>query len=121
MTITFKNIEVTAVPAIDPESGQPYVEVTLNPGVLQVTDPDTIVNYQLVDPTPADLLFTGLAITPENNQLSAPAISTDGRNLTINDINTLREDFTLVFAFNGEPAPQPFLRRIPDLENRPDL
>jgi hypothetical protein len=60
-----------------------------------------------------------VTIAPPNEQLSPPAISTDGRNLTLNDVNTLTEDFVVTFEFNTELESEPTMARLPDLENRP--
>lgn len=119
-TIAFNNVEVTAVLKADPSTGKTNITVTLNPPSLTVTEPNTIVNYQLVDPTPAELKFTGVTIAPPNDQLSPPAISTDGRNLTLNDVNTVAGDFIVTFQFNTEQQALPMLQAVPDLLNRPD-
>ena len=116
--IAFKNVEVTAIPEVDPTTGKTKIKVTLNPPTLTVTERNSIVNYELVDPTPAELRFTGVTIAPPNDQLSPPAISTDGRNLTLNDVNTVAEDFVVTFQFNTEPE-VPMLRGAPDILNRP--
>ena len=118
-TISFKNIEVTAIPQVDAATGETSIKVTLNPATLTVTEPNTIINYQLVDPTPAELKFTGVTIAPPNDQLSPPAISTDGRNLTLNDVNTVEGDFVVTFEFSNELEAAPMLRGLPDLVNRP--
>lgn len=118
--IAFKNVEVTAVPEVDQESGQSSIKVTLNPSTLIVTEPNTIINYQLVDPTPAELRFTGIKVAPPNDQISPPAISTDGRNITLNDVNTVEGDFKVTFQFDNELEATPALRGLPDVENRPE-
>lgn len=117
--IAFLNVEVTAIPQADAATGQTSVKVTLTPPTLTVTEPNTIVNYQLIDPTPTELRFTGITVAPPNDQISPPAISTDGRNITLNDVNTVEGDFVVTFQFNTELETQPTLRGAPDLENRP--
>lgn len=119
-TIAFKNVEVTAVPQIDPKSGKDVINVTLNPAPLTVTEPNTIINFQLVDPTPAELKFAGVKVAPPNDQLSPAAISTDGRNLTLSDVNTVTEDFVVTFEFNTQLEAVPALRSGPDVVNRPE-
>ena len=118
-TIAFKNVEVTAIPQVDKATGETSIQVTLTPSTLTVTEPNTIINYQLIDPTPAELRFTGVTIAPPNEQLSPPAISTDGRNLTLNDVNTVAEDFVVTFEFNTGLKSERTMARLPDLENRP--
>lgn len=118
-TIAFKNVEVIAIPQVDPATGEASIKVTLNPPKLTVTEPNTIINFQLVDPTPAELRFTGVKVAPPNDQLSPPAISTDGRNLTLNDVNTVAEDFVVTFQFNNELAAPRLQASDPDVVNRP--
>ena len=117
--VSFTNVEVTAIPQVDQATGQSAIKVTLNPPTLIITEPNTIINYQLVDPTPAELRFTGIIVAPPNDQISPPAISTDGRNITLNDVNTVEGDFVVTFVFGDEGEAAPMLRGMPDVENRP--
>jgi hypothetical protein len=107
------------MPQVDPTTGEITVKVTLNPPTVTVTEPNTTIHYQLVEPTPAELQFTGVTIAPPNDQLGPPDIGTDGRSLTLNDVNTVPGDFVVTFQFNTGPEPEPMLRGMPDLTNRP--
>ena len=54
-----------------------------------VVQKDTVINYQIVDTFGEDIVFSGLAVTPEDlNQISVPAISASGKLLTVSDANT---------------------------------
>jgi hypothetical protein len=65
------------------------------------------------------LRFTGVTIAPPNDQLSPPAISTDGRNVTLNDVNTVTDDFVVTFQFNTALEAPRLMASDPDLLNRP--
>jgi hypothetical protein len=126
----FQNVEVVVAAYTDPSTGkQGYRLVSATPQPVVITKPNTIVNFELVAPSPAEARFTGMSISPENSQFSKPTISTDGKNMTVSDVNTQWGNFTRTFEINGEPAP-PMISPAPatlvavdapptDLENRP--
>lgn len=122
LQISFLNVQVVVEEATDPVTGQKgYQVVSSTPQPVVITNADTIINYQLVAPSPAAAVFTGMTISPSSAQFSNPTISTDGKNLTLSDINTLEGDFTRTFSFNGQPEIRgaALRARDPDLENRP--
>lgn len=119
---SFLNVQVVVEEVTDPVSGKiGYKVVSATPEPVVVTQPDTIINYQLVAPSPAAAVFTGMTIDPPSKQFSKPTVSTDGKNLTLSDVNTLAGNFTRTFVFNGEPELRgmALMARDPDLENRP--
>lgn len=67
--------------------------VTCDPPDIIVLKPNAVINYQLVDPTPPEIEFTGLTFRkphPER-QLSDPSISVDKRMITFSDLNSVNE------------------------------
>lgn len=54
----------------------------------------SIINFQLVPPTPADVQFTDIIVKHPSdlNQLSHPSVSTDGKMLTLSDVHTVQGD-----------------------------
>lgn len=120
--ISFLNVQVKAVKETDSSGQVTYKVISSVPEPVVITEPDTIINYQLVD-TAADILFTGLTITPDNRQFSKPAVSADGRNVTLSDVNTQFGNFTREFEFNGQPEVRAVAAKLQegakDIENRP--
>ncbi|SDX58720.1 hypothetical protein SAMN04515617_10524 [Collimonas sp. OK242] len=89
----FVNVQVTALPG--PVAGE--YTITCKPDPISILSP-TIINFQLVPPTPL-----GIAFTPEINkhpsdthQLSLPTVSTDGRMLTLSDVYTRVESLSVM-------------------------
>jgi hypothetical protein len=122
-SISLQNVQIKAVKEIDPATGNVvYKVVSSLPEPVVITEANTIINYELVD-TDADILFTGITITPANTQFSKPTISTDGRNLTLSDVNTHFGNFGRQFEFNGQPEVRAMAAKLEeggkDIENRP--
>lgn len=95
----FINILVTAIPSVDPISKEITYKTTFMPEAIEVMLPDTIINYQLIDPTPAGVKFSEVTIAPASDQLSQPIIGQSGRILTLSDANTLPLTFNLSLGF----------------------
>jgi hypothetical protein len=73
------------------------------PKIIQVFDADTIVNFKLVEPTPDDVVIQSVLITPnEQDQLSTPSISKNGRQMTLSDLNSLAQTFSLSFTYKNK-------------------
>jgi len=122
-SVSFQNVQVKAVKETDASGKVIYKVVSAQPEPVVITAADTIINYQLVD-TDADIVFTGITITPSSTQFSKPTISTDGKNLTLSDINTQTGDFSRQFEFNGQPEVRTEVAAKleeggKDIENRP--
>ena len=99
----FINVQVQVEKQTDPVTGNiTYKVVSASPQPVVIRSAGTIINYELVN-TPADILFTGLTLSPANNQFSTPTISTDGRNITLSDVNTEWGNYSRTFEFNGQP------------------
>jgi len=76
--------------------------ITCHPPYLVVAERDTILNFQLILPTPEDILFKGLKKKkpfPER-QLSDPSISLNGKQMTLCDANTICEDIDVTLQFH---------------------
>jgi hypothetical protein len=71
------------------------------PPKLTVTTSNAIIGYQLIDPTPGDIVFTGMTKInpPPVRQLSDPAMSVDGRTLLISDRNSVAADIHIKLHF----------------------
>lgn len=82
----FIDILVTVKPSSVP--GQ--YDVTTEPVEPVVTEPDTVLSYQIFDSAGHDIVFTGMSVTPHhNNQFSTPSISVSGKLMTFSDANTV--------------------------------
>jgi hypothetical protein len=119
-TPQFINIQVIAIPEIDPATKSTKYQTQFIPPFITVTEPDTVINYQLVDPTPTGVGFSGFSVNPDNaHQLSKPSISESKKMVTFSDANTekITLNITLFFKdsdgieFNVDPEvvnePQP--------------
>lgn len=114
---SFLNVEVTAIPRLD-STGRVKYDTTFKPNVLVVTEPDTVINYQLVAPTPVDVIFKGLTIKPDGSkQFSQPVISKSGKLVTLSDANTASEKFNISIKFTDKDS-QEFIVD-PEVENDP--
>lgn len=94
----FINVLVTAIPEVDAQGTVTY-KTRFMPEAVTIYLPDTVINYQLIDPTPAGVRFAGASVSPDNEQLSSPAISPSGKLITFSDANTLAETLNLTLRF----------------------
>ncbi|MRW83985.1 hypothetical protein GJ698_07725 [Pseudoduganella sp. FT26W] len=87
---------------INPET----YKVESAPAILVVTQPDTVINYQIVESGGKNIVFNPknpMTATPENNdQLSAPAVGVSGKILTINNANTSKMTLNINLNFVDE-------------------
>lgn len=114
----FINILVTAIPEPDPQSGEVRYTTTFTPDIIRVVLPDTVINYQLVSPTPAGVKIDSISISPYNAQLSAPSIGCSGKIATLSDANTRSETLNITLNFIDEVgvafAVDPEIRNDPE-------
>lgn len=100
----FINVLVIVVPCNDGSgnAGDGLYQVTTLPEVVQVTQPNTIINYQLIPPSPAGFVFLGMEKKPSGHvpQLGSPSVSLDGKMLTFCDRNSAREDVAVTLLFS---------------------
>lgn len=69
------------------------------PEVIQVTDADSVINFQLDSHTNKGIKVSSCVVRQENNQLGNPCISKSGRQVVLSDANTLAGKFNLDFTF----------------------
>jgi hypothetical protein len=98
-TPVFHNVLVTAMPALNPDTGKVEYTTTFTPEVVFVTTQDAVLNYQLVSPTPTGVQFKEVKFKQKIDQLSQPSISISGKNVTFNDANTSPESINATFHF----------------------
>lgn len=73
------------------------------PASLCVTEPDTVINYQIYDSGEYDITFTGMTVIPvQNYQLSTPTVSISGKQLTFVDANTARVTLDITLEFQDQ-------------------
>lgn len=72
-------------------------------GTAAVTEetPNAVLSYQLTDDTPAEIRFIGVRVAGEGKvkQMSAPAISRDGRVITMIDADSVAVTMNLTFKW----------------------
>jgi hypothetical protein len=73
-------------------------QVSCDPDNITVGDKNTTIVYELSGTTPEGIVFNGYTQTPAG-QLAKPSISQDGRVMSINDSNTIKEVFKLTLLF----------------------
>ena len=96
----FLNVQVTAVPEVDPVTKKVKYNTLFNPDSLTITQFDTVINYQLIAPTPTGVTIKKVTFKPENSeQFSEPSISESGKLVTFSDANTKKETFNLTLHF----------------------
>lgn len=101
----FINVQVSAIPTQDSATGKITYTVQFNPPSLVVSEFDTVIAYQLVEPTPAGVTFKSVKVKPGlEDQLSDPSISESGKLVTFSDANTRQADFRLTFHFKDDAA-----------------
>jgi hypothetical protein len=114
---TFLNVQVTVTQKIDSEGKTSY-DTTFDPPSLTVKARDSVINYQIVESTPAGIIFSDVSIKPDHeNQLSTPSISRSGRLVTFSDENSVKMTLNLTFRFK-DPNGVEFLVD-PELDNEP--
>lgn len=94
----FINVLVKVRPGI----GEGIYIVHTAPEAPYVTQPDTVINYQLYDTNGEDIVFTGMTVLPtDNDQLSAASLSKSGKQLTFSDANTAPLTLSIKLNFKG--------------------
>jgi len=84
------------------KNGDSY-EATYDPKVIGVHSEGAIINFRLVTPTPDDVVVNAVDIQQKDqDQLSTPSISKNGKQVTLSDENTLRATFNLSFTYKNK-------------------
>jgi hypothetical protein len=110
----FINVLVKVKPGLKP--GQYKVETA--PAVPWVTQPDTIINYQIFNSGEQNIVFTGMTVLPaDNSQLSPASVSVSGKQLTFSDANTAKITLNITLNFKDEAGIE--FMHDPQVENEP--
>ncbi len=113
----FFNIQVIAIPEIGPDGKKTY-STTFLPEAITVKTHDAVINYQLIDPTPADVIFKGMKVKPaQQGQFSTPSVSQSGKLITFSDANTVKEVIGVTLVFTDKDAGE--FHVDPDVDNEP--
>jgi hypothetical protein len=92
----FINVMVKVVAGDEPNT----YKVHTAPKTPCVTEPDTVINYQIYDDNHEGIVFTGMIIeTLGNDQLSAATVSLSKKQLTFTDANTSKVDISFKLTF----------------------
>lgn len=86
----FVNVQVIAIKSIDPVTGAPNYDVSFSPEDIRVHSSDAVVNYQLIWPSTEGIRFTGMSVTPvDQQQFSDECVAINGLAMSFIDANTL--------------------------------
>ncbi|WP_156397815.1 MULTISPECIES: hypothetical protein [unclassified Duganella] len=111
-------VQVVATPEIDPTSKKVKYITTFTPEKIKATQPDTILSYELVTPTPSGVKFKSVKVTGKKpEQISPPTISQSGKVMVLTDANTFREVLSLTIRFKDSDAVE--FDVDPEVENDP--
>ncbi|USX18603.1 hypothetical protein NHH82_22365 [Oxalobacteraceae bacterium OTU3REALA1] len=110
----FINVLVKVKPGSEP--GQYNVHTA--PAVPYVTQPDTVINYQIYDTGGRNIIFTGMTVTPtDNDQLSPASVSVSGKLLTFSDANSSKITLNITLNFIDEDGVE--FMHDPQVQNEP--
>lgn len=116
----FINMTVQAEPRRDKTGNTPCggYHVTCHPAALVVSQLNSILNFQLIAPTPDGVKFASISKHKPIpvTQLSNPSISLDGKLMTLCDANTVAEPIDVTFHFTDGPHTFTF---DPQVQNEP--
>ncbi|MRW88738.1 hypothetical protein GJ699_01920 [Duganella sp. FT80W] len=111
----FLNVLVQVKPGTKP--GTQYTVQTA-PAIPYVTQPDTVINYQIYDTSGFDIVFTGVTVVPaDNDQLSPASVSISGKQLTFTDANTKSITFNIILNFKDKDGVE--FSHDPQIQNDP--
>jgi hypothetical protein len=115
----FINVQVIAIPQLDPTTGEVKYNTTFIPEMITVKESDTVINYQLIAPTPVGVEIKGLSVNPDNtHQLSKPSISESGKLVTFSDANTEKITLNITITFKDTDGVEFCVD--PEVQNDPD-
>ena len=97
------HVKVTVTTAINPKTGEEEYIPKYKPEIIPVTESDTVLTFKLSDKTSDDIIISKVTPRPlENTQLSTPSISSNGKLVTLTDVNTAKETLHLTFEFGSK-------------------
>ncbi|WP_373991848.1 hypothetical protein [Duganella sp. BuS-21] len=93
-------------------------KVQTAPEMPVVTDEDTVINYQIYDSGDQNIVFTGMTVSPaDNDQLSQASLSVSRKLLTFSDANTSPATFNITLQFQDEDGVS--FMHDPQVQNEP--
>lgn len=96
----FVNVQVIAIKSIDPVTGAPNYDVSFSPADIRVHSSDAVVNYQLIWPSTEGIRFTGMSVTPvDQQQFSDECVALNGLSMSFIDANTLPMTLKVSISF----------------------
>ncbi|WP_432377323.1 hypothetical protein [Duganella sp. P38] len=114
----FINVSVKVRPGSVPGT----YKVETAPAVLSIKQPDTVINYQIVDSGENNIVFNRknpMTVVPaDNDQLSPPAAGISGKVLSFNDANTSKMTININLNFVDERGVE--FSHDPEVDNDPD-
>ncbi|MYM31242.1 hypothetical protein GTP58_23160 [Duganella sp. CY15W] len=93
-------------------------DVTYQPAVPLVVQPDTVINYQIVDTYGENIIFSGLSVAPIEPKQISYAVSVSGKVLSANDANTYSGILSLNLQFTNPTRGETFTHD-PQIRNEP--
>lgn len=103
------------------EGSNDYIVETA-PAAPYITQPDTVINYQIFDDGKHNIVFDSenpMTVVPaDNNQLSIPSCSLSGKQLTFVDANTSKMTLNITLNFETEDGVR--FSHDPEVRNEPD-
>ncbi len=116
---SFVNIFVIATPKKNENTGEIEYNTVFVPETINVRQSDTIINYQLIDPTPSGVRIDMVSVLPEHSsQLSIPSIGQSGKLVTFSDANTVKETFNVTLHFSDSDGVK--FKVDPEIVNEPE-
>ncbi len=100
-TLTNTLITVTRTPDGGGNVSGGKYNVAYGTAAVSAQTRNEVLTYQLADPTPPEIRFTGVSVAGEgtSRQMSTPTISRDGRMLTLIDADTAAVTMNLTFKW----------------------
>lgn len=84
------------------KNGDSY-EAEYDPKIINVYTEGAVINFRLVTPTPDDIVVSAVDIEQKDqDQLSTPSISKNGKQVTLSDDNTASGTFNLNFSYKNK-------------------
>ncbi|MBB3120896.1 hypothetical protein [Pseudoduganella violacea] len=100
---SFINVLVIATPNPIIPAQKPTYKTKFEPPAITIREYDTVINYQLIEPTPPHVIFKKMTVKPvDNDQLSDPSISQSGKIVTFSNANTTKETFSIKLFFTDK-------------------
>jgi hypothetical protein len=107
---------------VRPGSAPGTYKVESAPTTLVVSQPDTVINYQIVDSGEHKIVFNKknplTVVPPDNNQLSPASVGFSGKLVTINDANSAPMILNINLNFVDEQGIE--FSHDPEVENKPE-